>query len=108
MSMGFELSLKIRISPNAVATWIYGPWYADRLYEGMRVKHGMSKDNVDDALAELRRESLIQTRRYGEPEMCIDTRRGDYLRGEFCSLADINSPPDPDAALRLIGMFQPS
>lgn len=106
--MSFELIVKIKISPNAVVTWIHGPWFADRLYEGMFTKHGMSKGVVDDALAELRREGLVQTQGDGEPEMCVDTRRGEFLKSEFCRIADISSPPDSDAGFRLIRMFRSS
>lgn len=106
--MSFELSIKVKISPNAVVTWIHGPWYADAIYEGLRANHGMSKKNVDDALAELRREGLVQSRADGEPEMCFDTRRGDFLKAEFCRLAEIDSPPDARAGMRLVMMFQTS
>lgn len=106
--MAFELSIKVKISPNAVVTWMHGPWYADAIYEGMRANHGMSKKNVDDALTELRREGLAQIRADGEPEMCVDTRRGEYLKAEFCRMADIHSPPDAGAGMRLVMMFQPS
>ena len=103
--MPFELSIKIQISPNAVVTWIHGPWYADAIYEGLRANHGLSKQNVDASLAELRREGLAQTRADGEPEMCIDTRRGEYLKAEFCRMAEIHSPPDAGAGMRLVSMF---
>lgn len=103
--MPFELSIKIQISPNAVVTWIHGPWYADAIYEGLSANHGLSKKNVDAALEELRREGLAQARADGEPEMCVDTRRGEYLKAEFCRIAEIHSPPDAKAGMRLVSMF---
>ena len=105
--MVLELGIKIKMSPDAVVTWIHGPWYSTAIYEGMATNHGMSREDVDASLAELRREGLIQTRPDGEPEMCIDTRRGGYLKAEFCRAADIPSPPDLGAGARLVRMFQP-
>ena len=104
-----KLSITLDLSLNAIVTWIHGPWYAYRLYEGLDAKHGMSKDKVDIALAELRREGLIENAWGGdEPEVCIDTHRGQYLKSEFCALAAIDSPPDADAGTRLARMFAPS
>lgn len=103
--MSFELSIKVKISPNAVVTWIHGPWYADAIYEGMRANHGLSKKNIDEALTELRQEGLIQTRKQSDPEMCVDTRRGEFLRGEFSRLAAIDRPPDAGAGMRLVRLF---
>jgi len=102
-----ELGIRIKMSPDAVVTWIHGPWYSAAIYEGMAADHGMSRKDVDASLAELRREGLIQARPDGEPEMCIDTRRGGYLKAEFCRAADIPSPPDLGAGVRLVRMFQP-